>query len=323
MSILPVIKVELKRNLWVAWVAVLLAVVYMGGNLGGSLMSDAFDSMLDFTASYSHFVPVYGVLFTCCGWWVLLFVFVQFGRDSLLFKQALPYTDKKLLLSKFTAFLAVLGIFLAAYACVCAVLFHKFDYVFYIMRHTGPDLFGNGWLSPFSMVIAAVTAALFAAALYWFLALCCCLCRNSVHGCMLGIFFAAAAFAFNDFLSIVSDGDRPFSVLIAQWLTTVSPHAYAYTETVIWVMVSLVILAVAVPLCVKLYGGGESNHPFFRYRHTDKVCIAAAAVFFGSVGHTLLGFGENSLWLSFVIGAVFGAAAGIIINCLVKRRAAK
>ncbi|MBQ9604760.1 MAG: hypothetical protein IJR45_05020 [Firmicutes bacterium] len=323
MSILPMIKVEFKRNIWVAWVAVLLTAFWAGGSTNSELADGAYRSMLNFTDSNIFIQSIYDRMVVCCGWWVLLFVFVQFGRDSLIFKKALPYTDKKLLLSKFTAFLAVLGAGFAAYALICLVMLRKYDYMFYAMKHFGPTFFGMCYLTPAGMLIIGISAALFALAVYWGLTFCCCLCRNSVQGCALGIFYAVTLASVNLFLNESAEADTSLHHNIALWLKSISPNAFVYTYEIMTGVVWLIIILITMPLCFALYGGGESKHPLFRYGFADKLTIAAAVLCCGCSGRSIFGLSESEKGLGFIIGAVTGAAAAAAINTIIKRRAAK
>lgn len=315
MNLMPIIKLELRRSFWVFWVAVFTVFFLSYADVlhaAKSMVLELTDEMAIYTYIYSG---MFEYALTGALIWCLPLVFIQFDKDDLTFKQALPFTDKKLLLGKFLAFVPVALGASAVYLLLMlkAVNDHKFiNYVSAWVGEGGNCLPAYGTVFFYSLVLLV-----FAAALYWYLTLWCAVCRNPLAGCGIGIFGIAAFVAFMNFLNNTAMGERLDNMYVI-FSAVVSEENSA---AIIVLAVSLAVLAVTVPLAFKAYGKGTYKHPAFKFAAAEAVFNVITALFCGFLFPVIMDFYDKAAISGCICGMLFGGVLAAVIGKTARGRA--
>lgn len=314
MRILPMIRVEMKRGFFVLWIALFMLCVF---NIRG--VYDYFDSLaclvVDRTdmVTYVHNYEMYTSvgtyisdyeLFTGLTWAIVL-AFVQFGRDGLEFKKALPFTRKELLTAKMSVGVVIAVVAYAVFFVVTAFILRKNMYIVDALGWTEKikgGVINQNLVSLAGVAMIALKELLWGLMFYSFFVLCNTLCKQPFYGCALGVGLMATV---GVALNYLNDVLNPRGLYLF----------YVYDGSPLTGVLLIFAVVLFTSLSFLLYGGGASRHPFFKYDWVQWVAIATVALFGACLTPSAIGGGA----LGFIAGAVVYGAIAAIVNKAVKR----
>ena len=313
-----IIKAELKRNFWVLLPALFFEFFFCYGQIMNSLENTA-RNFAQNLGGYYYLPNTLEPLLFCGLVWTFLMVFVQFYNESLVFKQALPYTNKRLIKAKFITWSAVAVLTVLFYVLMMGALVKKYDF---LLTAESWDLSMQGAVVTANEIIAAAIAAfLFFMAFYWYCVFCNTVCKYSAAGCGLAFYGCMLV------MLLIDLADR-FDIRLGslfnmtEWITlNYGEHAYRYVSDLFLTVFSLVVIAVCLPLSLALYGGGLSKHPLFRYDWAEKVFVFSCMIFGAALFPMLRDAYNEELVPWLIIGAAIGLLTGAGVNLLIKKGA--
>ncbi|MBQ8941209.1 MAG: hypothetical protein IJ062_05175 [Firmicutes bacterium] len=310
MKLWPVIKAEFKRSSWVLWAVLLFMLPLCGGRAVGTIKDDVYgmsrwlDSSAYFTDSMQENICLCGI------WAAVLLVIVQYIKDYPNFTRALPYTGRQLILGKSVTAVVIAAANSVIYVVMMFMLTSKYDWYIKTVYWSSDDTISAGYI-----VLCAFTAFLVMLAAYWYVSLCCCVSKNVYIGVGLAFLGMMTLTAFTNLLDEINFYD--ILTKFRDFLSHIAPESYAVSLFMIFLAVTVLVPSFFGAL--KLYGGGESSHPLFRYGAVNKIAILLLAVLFASFAPDVTGMYDN-IPLALMIGGAVGLALGIGFNKLVIRR---
>lgn len=317
MKSLPIIKAEFKRSAWVLWAALfVLMPACIGGAVNGMRLTAEYMVMSLESEIYIS-SDILNNLFTPTILWVWLLVYVQYANDRPDFTRTLPYTGRQLVLSKF-----VTAVFIAAVLSVMYIVFMLGILQRFLWLTTAAawsnsaqyvDVFDKNFI-----FISAAAVFLLAIAIYWYISLCCCVSKRIVTGMFLSLL---GFFTFVGFMNL-SNYFNNIDVLevLRKILRVFGLEGYSVSIFII-LFASMLILLMA-PAVLRLYGGGSSTHPLFRYAGAGKAAFVLIVLFLAFLTPEYIDMTDN-IPLAMIIGGTVGAGIGAAANKLIVRRCEK
>lgn len=302
MKTLPLIKADMKKNLYVVWVALFIAYFMLYGRLYNKLNGGMYEIIhltsgsggyfgywdnMDWLMDNAFYLSV----------WVILLVFVQFNRDYLNFKMSLPYKIKHLLLSKAVTAVVIAAIFALAYFVFAVSFFNEYRYATECFNWIGI------YICNMNVALDSLTIFMMSIGLYAYIVFCNILFKRSFYGCVFSMAFLLTVFL--NFIVLMENTNYNLSQLFI----------YPYYMKIIFIVLSAIAAAVFMPLSCHFYGKGCFIHPLFAFGAVEKVTAAVAMLFGGAFLYSV----SEGKAVYYFVGAVIGFISFVVINTLVKR----
>ena len=314
MKTLPIIKAEFKRSAWVLWIALFVIIPACIGRAANDMSNSAYYASMYLEGELFVTGDVLETLGTFSVLWAALLVYVQYVNDRPDFAKALPYTSKQLILSKAAAAVFIGAVISAVYILFMLGILRKYSWLVQTESWTGTDPYIDVFDVDF-ILISAAAAFMLAFAMYWYISLCCCVSRRVYAGLWLAFFGFLTFAGFMD-LSNYFDFPDP-TVFLRSGLKVLGLENY--TISIFIILFALVLLLITIPLVLKLYGGGNSAHPAFRYSGAAKAMQIfiglSLAFYFPDIANM-----RDNIPLALVIGGAIGISLGAVINKLIVKR---
>ncbi|MBR6399956.1 MAG: hypothetical protein IKS17_01865 [Firmicutes bacterium] len=314
MKTLPIIKAEFRRSAWVLWPVLFALIPACIGRAANDMSNSAYYSSMYLEGELFVTGDVLETLGTFSVLWTALLVYVQYANDRPDFAKALPYTSKQLILSKASAAVFIGAVTSAVYVLFMLGILRKYSWLVKTESWTGIEQYIDVFDVNF-VLISAAAAFVLAMAMYWYISLCCCVCRRVYAGLWLAFL---GFLSFTGFMNLSNEIETvdPVSAL---GCVLEKVGLEGYTISIFVMLFALVLLLITMLPALKLYGGGNSAHPVFRYSGAAKAFYIfsglSAALYFPYIANM-----RDNIPLALVIGGVIGIGLGAVLNKFILKR---
>lgn len=316
MRAIPILKAELKRELWVLFAALFIEFFICCG-MTDSYFSDITRETAFTLSSNTDIFHTLEPMLACSLIWSILLVYIQFSREHLQFKQALPYTNRSLLAAKFVSWACIAVVSVLFYGAVVLYVLRKYDFLQKAAVWGSPVY--DKLLTPGALVLNCITAFVFSMAVYSWCVMWNSVCKSALHGCI------ASFLGFADALLVMTLTDRvgfdaEIFTSLSFWITKhLGENFYRFTPSVMVLTVSLVTAAVFLPLCFILYGRDDNAHPHFYCRKAAAAVNIMITVFFACLIPSVMDMHGRTVFAGIIIGMVIGACTAALFGTVIKK----
>ncbi|MBQ9518588.1 MAG: hypothetical protein IJR59_01680 [Firmicutes bacterium] len=317
MRALPIIRSEFKRSAWVVFAALAVVIPACVGITLREIQQSAYYAAMYTDSEFYVTSSIFDPLCTFSVLWAALLVYVQYINDCPDFSRALPYTTKQLILSRSVTAVFIAAAVSAVYALFMLGIASRYSWLINTASWSAAEISEDRFDTDF-VLISAAAAFLLSVAVYWYISLCCCVSKHIFAG------FALAFLGFSTFCGLMNLSNYIKGKGIEEtFKTLLAPLSLDnYTMSIIILLFALVLLLLTLPAALKLYGGGNSTHPFFGYSAAGKTAAIFTVLTFAFFAPEFLNMQDN-IPLALLIGGTIGAAAAAAANKLIVKRCAK
>ncbi|MBQ9519331.1 MAG: hypothetical protein IJR59_05500 [Firmicutes bacterium] len=311
------VKNELKKGALAFIAAVAVILPLFGITLYQQLKGCAYNSAASLTELVWITTPIIRISLELNIIWVILLVLGHYSKDTTVFDNSRPHSNKKIILNKgFAAFIITAAISLAYFA-ISAFFCFKYrwllDTMYWCIRQTSVDSFDLGF-----MALMSLTVFVFCLAFYWYAALCCCVSRSAATGFVLAALGVLSVLSLINFLNYCEF--HAASSLMGGFKNMLAGTVfYNYAFCILVLIFSFLLLIISMPAAILLYSEGNSKHPFFRHRAADiatMLFIAAVCAFYMP---TLIDDPEANIPVIAIISGICGFSLSFAANRLITK----